>query len=234
MADAIIVAAGKGVRMNRPTPKQYLELEGIPLLSITLRVFNKSSLIDEIILVVPPSDIGFCLEKIINPANMQKKVIPVAGGLKRQDSVYNGLLAIDDKESTVVIHDGVRPFVSPDQIEECTKQAVLHGACILGLPVSDTIKFVNGLEYIEKTLKRDSVWVAQTPQAFDYSLIKKAHDRAREEGFIGTDDASLVERLGEKVRIIRGSTNNIKITTPEDLALAKGMLQAGMSGSCFP
>lgn len=226
MVYAVIVAAGKGVRMNRTTSKQYLELVGVPLLSITLKAFDKCSLIDKIILVVPSGDIGFCMEKIINPSGIQKTVIPVAGGLKRQDSVYNGLLSVDEKKSTVVIHDGVRPFVSPSSIEECIREAVLHGACILGLPASDTLKLADGSGYIEKTLERDSVWLAQTPQAFDYSLIKKAHDIARKEGFRGTDDASLVERLGEKVRIIRGSINNIKITTPEDLAIARVILQA--------
>lgn len=226
MVYAVIVAAGKGVRMNYTTRKQYLELEGVPLLSITLKTFDKCSSIDKIILVVPSGDIEFCMEKIINPADIQKKITPVAGGLKRQDSVHNGLLAVDEKISTVVIHDGVRPFVNPSSIEECIREAVLHGACILGLPVSDTLKLADGSGYIEKTLERDSVWLAQTPQAFDYSLIKKAHDSARKEGFRGTDDASLVERLGEKVRIIRGSINNIKITTPEDLAIAKVILQA--------
>jgi len=227
MVYAVIVAAGKGVRMNCSTRKQYLELEGVPLLSLTLKAFDKCSSIDEIILVVPAGDIGFCIEKIINPAGIQKKVTTVAGGLKRQDSVYNGLLAVEEKKSTVVIHDGVRPFVNPSSIEECIREAVLHGACILGLPASDTLKLADGSGYIEKTLERDSVWLAQTPQAFDYSLIKKAHDSARKEGFRGTDDASLVERIGEKVRIIRGNINNIKITTPEDLAIARSILGSG-------
>ncbi|MFO7665722.1 MAG: 2-C-methyl-D-erythritol 4-phosphate cytidylyltransferase [Desulfobacterales bacterium] len=226
MVYAVIVAAGKGIRMNSATRKQYLELEGTPLLSITLRAFDKCSLIDEIILVVPPGDIVFCLEKVISPAGIQKKVIPVAGGLKRQDSVYNGLLAVHEKKSTVVIHDGVRPFVTPSSIEECIREAVKHGASIVGMPASDTLKLADGSGYIKKTLERDFVWLAQTPQAFEYGLIKKAHDSARKEGFEGTDDASLVERLGEKVRIIKGSANNIKITTPEDLEAAKYMLQA--------
>jgi len=224
MVYAVIVAAGKGIRMKCTTLKQYLELEGVPLLSITLKAFDKCSSIDKIILVVPSGDIGFCLEKIINPAGIQKKVTPVAGGLKRQDSVYNGLLAVDEKVSTVVIHDGVRPFVKPSTIEECIREALMNGACILGLPVSDTLKLADGSGYIKKTLERDSVWLAQTPQAFDYGLIKKAHDIARKEGFKGTDDASLVERIGGKVRIIRGSIENIKITTPEDLAIARAII----------
>jgi len=227
MVYAIIVAAGKGLRMNRPTPKQYLDLGGVPLLSRTLLTFDGCVSIDKIILVVPAGDISFCVEKIINPSGIRKKITPVAGGQDRQDSVYNGLLAVNKKKSTVVIHDGVRPFVSPDQIEECSKQAVLNGACILGLPVSDTLKIVNSPGYIEKTLERDSIWLAQTPQAFNYALIKKAHDSARKNGFKGTDDASLVERLGEKVKIINGSINNIKITTPADLAIARSIIRSG-------
>jgi len=228
MADAIIVAAGKGMRMNCPVPKQYLDLEGVPLLTRTLQAFDRCAPIEKIILVVPAGDIRFCAAKIINPSGIRKNIIPVAGGPERQDSVYKGLLAVGEKKGIVVIHDGVRPFVTPASIGECVQEAILHGACILGLPASDTVKLAGGSGYIEKTLARDFVWLAQTPQAFDLSLIKKAHETARREGFTGTDDALLVERLGEKVKIIKGSINNIKITTPEDLALAKAMFRAGM------
>jgi 2-C-methyl-D-erythritol 4-phosphate cytidylyltransferase len=226
MADAVIVAAGKGVRMNSQTPKQYLDLGGLPLLSRTLQAFDGCVSIDKMILVVPDGDIGFCAEKIIGPAGIKKKITPVAGGLERQDSVYNGLLAVDDRKSVVLIHDGVRPFVSSSVIEECVHMANLHGACIAGIPASDTIKSADDSGFIKKTLERDYIWLAQTPQAFDYSLIKRAHEQARKEGFTGTDDASLVERLGEKVKIIRGSSNNIKITTKEDLELARAMISA--------
>jgi 2-C-methyl-D-erythritol 4-phosphate cytidylyltransferase len=154
---------------------------------------------------------------------MKKKVKLVKGGKERQESVYNGLLAVDEKDATVVIHDGVRPFISSDLIEECVREALLHKACVLGLPASDTLKIVDDTGYINKTLSRDSVWLVQTPQAFDYSLIKKAHDIAKKDGITGTDDAMLVERLGERVRIIQGSKNNIKITTKEDLILAQAM-----------
>jgi len=228
MADAVIVAAGKGVRMNRPTPKQYIDLGGIPILLRTLLAFEKCVSIDKIILVVPEADIKFCNERIINPSEIRKKIITVAGGPERQASVYNGLLAVDEKKNIVVIHDGVRPFVSPSIIEECIREAVLNGACILGVPASDTLKLADDSGCIKKTLERDSVWLAQTPQAFEYSLIKRAHEKAGKEGFTGTDDALLVERLGERVRIIKGSINNIKITTPEDLSLARAMLKVGV------
>jgi len=227
MVYAIVVAAGKGIRMKGAVRKQYIEIDGCPVLYWTLKVIDSCRTVDRIILVIPPDGFRFCIDEIIDPLKIHKKTNIIAGGLKRQDSVYNGLLAVDDKESMVVIHDGVRPFVGPDQIEECAKQAVLHGACILGLPVSDTLKFVNGSGYIEKTMERDAVWLAQTPQAFNYALIKKAHESAREDGFTGTDDASLVERLGEKVKVINGSINNIKITTPADLAIARSIFRSG-------
>lgn len=229
MVYAIVVAAGKGVRINGAIRKQYIEIDGFPVLYWTLKAIVSCRTVDRIILVIPPDDFSFCINEIIHPLNIQKKTDIVAGGSERQDSVYNGLMAVDNKESTVVIHDGVRPFISPDQIEECAKQAVLHGACILGVPVSDTLKFVNDSGYIEKTVKRDAIWLAQTPQAFNYALIKKAHESAKKDGFAGTDDASLVERLGEKVKIINGSINNIKITTPEDLALARSIFRSGKS-----
>ncbi|MBU1712995.1 MAG: 2-C-methyl-D-erythritol 4-phosphate cytidylyltransferase, partial [Proteobacteria bacterium] len=219
--------AGKGIRMKGAVRKQYIEIDGCPVLRRTLKVFDSCRTVDHIILVIPPDDFRLCIDEIISPLKIEKKTDIIAGGSERQDSVYNGLLAVNEKESTVVIHDGVRPFVSPDQIEECVKQAVLHGACILGLPASDTLKIINGSGYIEKTMKRDAVWLAQTPQAFNYALIKKAHDCARKDGFTGTDDASLVERVGGKVKVINGSINNIKITTPEDLAIAMSIIVSG-------
>ncbi|MBU1712960.1 MAG: 2-C-methyl-D-erythritol 4-phosphate cytidylyltransferase, partial [Proteobacteria bacterium] len=142
--------------MKGAVRKQYIEIDGCPVLRRTLKVFDLCRTVDHIILVIPPDDFRLCIDEIISPLKIEKKTRIIAGGSERQDSVYNGLLAVDEKESTVVIHDGVRPFVSPDQIEECVKQAVLHGACILGLPASDTLKIVNGSGYIEKTMKRDA------------------------------------------------------------------------------
>jgi 2-C-methyl-D-erythritol 4-phosphate cytidylyltransferase len=229
MVYAVIVAAGKGVRMNSGIPKQYLKLGGTSLLSFTIGAFDKCVAVDEIILVLPPEDIGFRLEKIITPASFKKKITPVAGGPTRQDSVYNGLAAVPDDESIVLIHDGVRPFISTSAIEECVSEAALSGACIAALPASDTLKLADGSEHVEKTLERSSVWLAQTPQAFRCSIIKKAHERARNDGFHGTDDASLVERIGVKVKLVRGSVMNIKVTTPGDLETAKAFLRSG----CF-
>ncbi|MBU1053579.1 MAG: 2-C-methyl-D-erythritol 4-phosphate cytidylyltransferase [Proteobacteria bacterium] len=231
MVYAIIVAGGKGNRMDSSIRKQYLEIDGSPLLCATLKAFNLCTLIENIILVVPADDIKYCIDRIIDPLKIKKKVKLIKGGKERQESVYNGLLEIDEKDATVVIHDGVRPFVSSGLIEECVRGALLHKACVSGLPASDTLKLVDDTGCIESTLSRDSVWLVQTPQAFDYSLIKKAHDIAIKDGFTGTDDAMLVERIGEKVKILKGSKNNIKITTKEDLILAQAIFQIIKSGN---
>lgn len=227
MVSAIIVAAGKGIRMNDIVRKQYFTLAGRPILCHTVQVFDTCIEIDKIFLVVPEEDFDFCHKNIILPLKLQKKVNLVQGGKERQDSVYNGILAVDNKDCIVVIHDGVRPFVRPEQLAACIKCAKECGACILGIPAFDTLKRVNSAGFIDKTLDRESIWLAQTPQAFQYDLIKKAHENARREGYTGTDDALLVERLGKDVKVINGSRCNIKITTQEDLMLARAMLETG-------
>jgi 2-C-methyl-D-erythritol 4-phosphate cytidylyltransferase len=225
MIPAIIVAAGKGVRMNDKLRKQYLLLAGRPILAYSLLAFDACDLIDRIILVVPPKDIDYCRKNIVAPLKLCKKIDLVPGGEKRQDSVYNGLMAVDkDAAEIVVIHDGVRPFVSQEQAAACIAGAKEYGACILGIPADDTLKQVNTSGFICNTLKRDDILLAQTPQAFKYDLIIKAHENARREGFACTDDASLVERLGENVKIIYGSRRNIKITNREDLIFATALL----------
>jgi 2-C-methyl-D-erythritol 4-phosphate cytidylyltransferase len=229
MVHAIIVAAGQGIRMSNTVRKQYIALDGIPILSRTLGVFDRCDLIDQIIMAVPKDDIDYCRNEIIPAANMKTEAILVAGGKRRQDSVYNSLKNIETDDSIVLIHDGVRPFVNPEHLVACIKGAQKHGACILGIPAFDTIKHVNAKNEIVGTEKRDSIWLAQTPQAFQLELIKKAHEIAIQEGFTGTDDASLVERLGGIVKIIPGSRNNIKITNQEDLKLAQALLQISAS-----
>ena len=229
MVYAIIVAAGKGIRMSDSVRKQYIALDGMPMLSRTLGVFNHCDLIDRIIVAVPEDDIDFCRNEIIPAANMGKDPILVIGGARRQDSVYNSLQTIETDDGVVLIHDGVRPFVNPEHLVACIKGAQKHGACILGIPAFDTVKHVNTKNEIIQTQKRDRLWLAQTPQAFQLQLIKKAHEIAKKEGFMGTDDASLVERLGGVVKIIPGSRSNIKITNQEDLKLAQALLQISAS-----
>ena len=227
MVTAIIVAAGKGTRMQDVQRKQYLLLAGLPILTRTLAVFEKCERVGQIILVIPQDDFTYCQKNILKPAGLTGKIILVAGGDRRQDSVFNGLKAVDPGCSIVVIHDGVRPFLQNDQLIACIEGARESGACIMGVPAYETLKQVNASDHIIQTLKRDDVWLAQTPQAFGHDLIRKAHDRARMEGYSATDDACLVERLGAPVKIITGSRNNIKITIKEDLEMAGWILEKG-------
>jgi 2-C-methyl-D-erythritol 4-phosphate cytidylyltransferase len=228
MVSAIIVAAGKGVRMKGTMRKQYLDLSGRPVLAHSIMAFDSCRLVEEIFLVVPKEDVEYCQNKILSPLDLKNQINLVRGGTKRQDSVYIGLQAITKNTETVVIHDGVRPFIQPDDLMKCIQGSKDFGACILGIPASDTLKRVDESEIIESTLPRENIWLAQTPQAFQYDLILKAHETARRDGYIGTDDASLVERLGEDVKIINGGKFNIKITTKEDFNVAKAMFDAGL------
>jgi 2-C-methyl-D-erythritol 4-phosphate cytidylyltransferase len=181
-------------------------------------------LVEEIFLVIPKEDSEYCHNKILSLLDLKHNINLVHGGAKRQDSVYKGLQAVTKKKDIVVIHDGVRPFIQAKDLKECILGSKKFGACILAVPASDTLKRVDKSDIIETTLPRENIWLAQTPQAFQYDLILKAHENARRDGYIGTDDASLVERLGEGVKIINGGKFNIKITKKEDLAVAKAMI----------
>jgi 2-C-methyl-D-erythritol 4-phosphate cytidylyltransferase len=229
---AVIVAGGNGTRMQADIRKQYLVLGKSPVLCHTLAVFAASPLIAHIYFVVPESDFTLCEEEVIaaTPGHLPP-VHLVAGGGTRQESVYHGLCAVSDVDGIVVIHDGVRPFVTPMEINACVKWAENEGACILGVPAVDTLKKVDEDGHIIHTVARQHIWRAQTPQAFQYHLIKKAHDLAISKGITGTDDASLVERMGFRVRMIPGSPCNIKITTPEDMMMALGILQGRSGGN---
>ena len=223
---AIIVAGGKGVRMGASVRKQFLSLGDRPVICHTLNAFDQCSDIDAIYLVAPPDDIENCLEKWCPSITFHKRVQIVPGGRERQDSVYQGILAVSNQRSgIVVIHDGVRPFITPQLISTCAQEARRSGACIVGIPVQDTVKQVRS-HTIQKTLDRNVLWTAQTPQAFEITRIRTAHENARKDGVVGTDDAMLIERMGWPVRIIEGSRLNIKITTPEDLALAEAIWQS--------
>ena len=222
-ASAIIVAGGKGIRMGGNIRKQYLEIAGLPVLCHTLKAFAACKSVEQIFLVVPETDTDFCQKKILCRLSFCEKIRMVIGGKERQDSVYNGLLAAEEYGGIVAIHDGVRPFVLPEQIEASIRCAAESGASMIGIPAFDTLKQVDGSGDVEKTLDREKIWLAQTPQTFRYGMIRKAHDAARQAGYLGTDDASLAERMGEKVRMIPGTRFNIKITTPEDLGFAEAI-----------
>ena len=227
---AIIVAGGQGKRMKASTPKQYLKIGDKPLLFHTLMAFN-ISLIDKIILVVPKNDILFCKEKII-PKKIKKKLFFTEGGKNRQESVFNGLLKIKEiflkkilNNTTVLIHDGVRPFVLEEEIKICVMEAEKTGAAILASPIFETIKKIKKTNkktfFIEKTVERENLYCAKTPQVFKFDLIEKSYNLAKEKKIIGTDDASLLELINHKVKIIPSNFFNVKITTKDDLNFAK-------------
>ncbi len=231
----IIVAAGKGLRMGAATKKQYLCLDEIPILTHTIMAFDRCDYIHEIILVIPEKDQHYCQKYIIDPFVFTKNIHIAQGGKKREDSVFNGLNMVCERiesvnKTIVMIHDGVRPFVDDSIIKNCINGAIQYGACIPAVKITDTIKQVcsdkeiNSGFFIQKTINRESLYSAQTPQTFKLDLILKAFDHAKKNGFSGTDDASLLEYSGYNVYIAKGSKLNIKITTPEDLVLGKYLL----------
>ncbi len=209
--------------MGGSVDKQFLEIGGCPIIVETLLVFQSAPQISEIILVTPENEIVHS-EALVKEYDITKVKQVVTGGRERQDSIRNGLLAVDPETEVIVVHDGVRPFVTPGIISETIDAAKSKGAAIAAVPVKDTVKSVDE-SVIDKTVPRNKLWLAQTPQAFSASLIKRAYEVAYKKGFIGTDDASLVEALGEKVRIVMGAYKNIKITTPEDLLFAEAILK---------
>lgn len=224
-ADAIIVSAGKGQRFMGGGKKQFFSLGGKPILAHTLAPFDRCPLLRSILLVVGKEDQDYCLKEIIETYHYKKVSHIVPGGNQRQDSVWNGLETLPQDSEVVLIHDGVRPFVTREMIEESIRSAVRFGAVLVAMPVKDTIKIAQSDGTVLQTLERKSLYQAQTPQTFQAPLIKEAYLKAREDGFAGTDDASLVERLGRKVHILPGAYTNIKITTMEDLLLAELILK---------
>ena len=222
---ALIPAAGKAERMGGPVKKQFLPLVGRPVLAQTLLKFEGSPSVNGIIPIVDEGDLSFVAQELLPPLSLKKVLAVVPGGLTRQESVMSGLGAAGEGWDIVVIHDGVRPLVPLGLIEEVISSAFKFGAVTAALPARDTVRLMGADGRFEKTLERERVVLIQTPQAFLYPLIKEAHLKAREDGFVGTDDAALVERLGYKVVMIEGSPLNIKITTREDMALAEAILR---------
>ena len=223
---AVIPAGGSGRRMQSSEAKQYLLLQGIPLLVHTLRTFQESPVIGDIILVVPAADVAMIQSDIVDAFAMTKIRQVVAGGKERQDSVRNGLAVLPADCEIVLIHDAARPFVSPALIEKAVNGAVREGAVAVGIRVRDTVKQCDGEGRVIDTLDREQIWMAQTPQAFRRATIVAAHQKAQEDNFYGTDDAALVERMGIPVIMIDSVPGNIKITTTEDLAWAEYRLSA--------
>jgi 2-C-methyl-D-erythritol 4-phosphate cytidylyltransferase len=219
---ALVTAGGQGKRMGQEIPKQYLDLQGIPILARTLIVFETHPMIDTIILTVPRGDEAYCRDQLISRFGITKISNIVPGGDTRQQSVYNGLETVTETE-IVAIHDGVRPFVTAETVSRTIIVAKATGASVACAPVRDTVKKKQG-DHLE-TISRSNLWLAHTPQSFRTSLILDAHRRAVEDHFVGTDDASLVERLGLPVAIVEDTYTNLKITTPDDLNLAEMLLR---------
>mgnify|MGYP000918282617 CR=1 FL=1 len=221
LVSAVITAAGKSRRMKSDISKQYIDIEGMPVLARSIKAIHDCNIINEIIVVVDEKDILFCKENIIDAYGFWKVKVLAAGGNERQESVFNGLKEVNEDCSIVIIHDGARPFVHKETIEATIEDAMEYGASCAAVPVKDTIKVAGEGGFVLSTLNRNTLWSIQTPQAFSYPIIMEAHRKAIENGFAGTDDTSLVEALGYKVKITMGTYDNIKITTPEDLMFAE-------------
>lgn len=234
-ATVLVPAAGSGQRMGEAVSKQYLQLAGRPILAHTLALFEHHPQIEQICLIVPPADREFCRREIVERFQFHKVARIVAGGERRQDSVAAGLRALEQggpvaPDSPILIHDGARPLFDSSLLSRLIRMIAAHGACAVGVPVKDTIKDVQDSR-ITGSPERGRLWQAQTPQGFHYALLRKAFDRAERDGFCGTDDASLLERLGLPVQMIEGDYRNIKVTTQEDLLIASALLGNKMGNS---
>jgi 2-C-methyl-D-erythritol 4-phosphate cytidylyltransferase len=222
---AIIAAAGRGTRMASTTSKQFLLLNGIPVLAHTLKAFEDAKSIDSVIIVGKAKDMDYCRDNITEPYGFKKIIAYVVGGRHRQDSVANALKSLPDGVETVVVHDGARPLVTPEIIDKSVAEAKHWPAVIVGNPVKDTIKRITTGEVVDYTIDRGQLWSIYTPQAFKADVLIHAHRVAKQAKFYGTDDATLVEKINHTVRVIPGDEDNIKITTPIDLKVAEAILK---------
>ncbi len=229
---ALVVAAGEGRRFGGPVPKQFLPLGGIPLLAHTLRALAVPGLVDGIVAAVPAGAEARCWAEVVAPLALSVSVTLVPGGRERQASVLAALGRAGPAAGLVLVHDGVRPFVPRRDLEGVIRAAAAHGAAILAVPVRDTLKraAADGRPpMVIETVPREGLWAALTPQAFRRDLLARAHQEAVAAGVTATDDAALVERLGHPVAIVPGWPGNIKVTSPEDLAMAEALLARGAS-----
>ena len=222
---ALVLAAGSGKRMNSQVHKQYLIIQDRPVLYYSLKAFEDSA-VDEIVLVVGKGEEKFCRKEIVDKYGISKVKAIVEGGKERYHSVFEGLKQTSDADY-VLIHDGARPFVNQDIIRRCMQEVQKYQACVVGMPVKDTIKIADEEGYAKQTPDRKNVWMIQTPQTFSYALIYEAYEEMlKTEDTAITDDAMVLERIkGKKSKLIEGSYRNIKITTPEDLLIANVYLQ---------
>ena len=220
----LIPAAGKGSRMAHSVKKPYLELAQKPILAHTIQRFERNSAVDAIFVIVDQADFNECHATVLGPYAFTKVQKLVEGGETRQMSVYNGIRALSADVDFVIVHDGVRPFVTDEVIFACLAAADECGAAVAAVPVKDTIKIANTDGFIVETPAREQLWAVQTPQVFRKSLLEEAHQAAQAQQLTATDDASLVEQLGFPVKLVKGSYANLKITTPVDLQIAEVLL----------
>ena len=209
--------------MRTSVKKPYLNLGDKPILVHTIGVFDRNPVIDTISVIVDDADLEFCQSRVIAPNAFHKVGDLVGGGLTRQASVFNGLQSLPTDVDCVVVHDGVRPFVTDEVIFACIEAADEWGAAVAAVPVKDTVKVASADGFIVDTPDREKLWAVQTPQAFRASVLADAHAMAQRKGVTATDDAMLVEQLGFKVKLVSGSESNLKITTPEDLIFAEAL-----------
>ncbi|MGD0963984.1 MAG: 2-C-methyl-D-erythritol 4-phosphate cytidylyltransferase [Candidatus Acidiferrales bacterium] len=227
---AIVPAAGFGTRMGGDQPKQFLELDGVPLIIFTLRRLAVCAAITEFVVATRGDDVASLQEKV-RKAGLGRPVRVVQGGDTRQQSVANALEHVDPATEIVVVHDAVRPFVTPAQVERVIAEARARGAAILGIPAIDTVKEVKraslpeDVALISTTIPRERIVLAQTPQVFAYALLRDALQKAQEDDFTGSDEAAIVERFGHEVFVVLGSERNLKITRPADMDLARFYLE---------
>ena len=223
MNSVVIVSAGRGSRMKADINKQFLKLKGKEVIAHTIDKFYNNKNIDQIVVVVKEDEADFFRRNIIDKYGY-KNIKIAFGGKERQDSVFNGLKAVNERCDIVLIHDGARPFVTDEIIKNSIECAKKNKCVIVGVPVKDTIKIINKDNEVCDTPNRSTLWSIQTPQVFEYLSIIKAHKIAKEKSYYGTDDSMLMEYLGYNVKVIEGSYNNIKITTPEDLKIGEEIL----------
>jgi 2-C-methyl-D-erythritol 4-phosphate cytidylyltransferase len=216
---ALIPAGGVGTRLGRRTPKQFLLIGGVPIIVATVRHFLSHPRVDAVVVAAPPA-LVLRTERLFSRGRRHAVLNVVPGGAERQDSVWEALCAAPPGVDIAVVHDAVRPFISRALIDAVVTAAAADGAAICAMPIVETVKRVRD-DLVETTLDRSMLRAVQTPQAFRIDLLREAHEKARRDGVIGTDDAMLVERLGHPVKVVRGSARNVKITTPDDLRRAR-------------
>ncbi|TZE82691.1 2-C-methyl-D-erythritol 4-phosphate cytidylyltransferase [Calorimonas adulescens] len=220
---AILLAAGKSLRMGTGFNKTLIEVDGRPLLWYSLRILEQCELIDEIVLVVQRDMVGYVDDYIVKGYGFKKVSRIVEGGSERQFSVFNGLSAVEYAD-VVVVHDGARPLITEQMIRDVIEVAYEVGATAVGVPLKDTVKVIGENNMVKYTPDRRSLWAIQTPQAFRFEILKDAHEKAIEEGYVATDDCALVEKIGKSVKIVEGDYKNIKVTTPEDLVILEALI----------